>query len=243
MQGSPVSIRSRSRVLLFLCTFLAPGRLSPEGLRSTGEPFALHRTLATAEAACRLPGHRGRVLVLDAARMALATADPPSAHVLPREAIVNLDADGRYRPPVPVPAAGGYVVRKTKKRLDLLLIFRRGAWDLPKGKLDAGEAPAAGARREVSEEVGIPEGQLQLLGPLGTTVHGYPLPKRDRYAVKTTHWFAFTTDADGFTPQAEEGIEAVAWVPWSEAGARLGYESLRAHHAGLDPAELEERLG
>ena len=56
--------------------------------------------------------------------------------------------------------------------------------------------------------------------------------------MKTTDWFAFTVDAAEFAPQAEEDIEVVEWVPWDEAGRRLGFESLRAHHASLDPEAL-----
>src|SRR5687767_12904031 len=43
-----------------------------------------------------------------------------------------------------IPAAGGLVYNQDK---ELLLIFRRGKWDLPKGKLDAGETLEACALR------------------------------------------------------------------------------------------------
>ncbi len=223
-------------MLLFLCTF-SERPLPAEGLQSAGEPFRLHRRLADARAACSGPdGTEGRVLVLDAPSVRLATADPPTAHHVPAAAVLNLE--GGYRPPKPVAAAGGYVVRRGAAGVEVLLIFRRGAWDLPKGKLDKGERPEDGALREVSEEVGVPLDGLRLVGSLGSTLHGYPHPKRDSYAVKTTYWYAMTTTAEGFTPQAEEGIEAVAWVPWTEAGERLGFESLRRHHAGLEPGSL-----
>jgi len=219
-------------VLLFLCTYL--DALPPGGLVATGEPYRLHRALADAQAACDGPdGRRGRVLVLGADRLDLVVQDPPAAHVVPAAAVLNVDG-GAYRAPRPVAAAGGYVVRRAAGGVELLLIFRRGAWDLPKGKLDRGETSEDGAVREVAEEVGVGKKTLRLLCPLGATLHGYPHPKRDAYAVKTTHWYAMETTADAFTPQAEESIEAVAWVPWAEAGARLDFESLRRHHAGLD---------
>lgn len=228
-------------MLLFACTFLE--EIRPEGLTSEGEPFRLHPTLDAARVACAAPdGQTGRMLVLDPDRLALATTDPPTTHQIPREAALNLDADGGWRAPEVVAAAGGAVVRRRGGGVEVLLIFRRGAWDLPKGKLDRGETPEAGALREVSEEVGVPEAGLRLLKPLGATVHGYPLPDKagrpPRYAVKTTHWFALTTDAERFRPQADEGIEAAAWVPLPEAGARLDYESLRTFVAALDPDGL-----
>ena len=48
-----------------------------------------------------------------------------------------------------VQAAGGLVHTEDDQ---LLLIFRRGKWDLPKGKLDEGEKMDACAIREVAEE-------------------------------------------------------------------------------------------
>jgi 8-oxo-dGTP pyrophosphatase MutT (NUDIX family) len=225
-------------MLLFLCTFADDlGRIAREGLVSEGEPFVLHQTLEAAQAVCRAPdGRRGHVLVLDAHRIAYARHHPPTAHVLAPHAILNLRP---YRPPVAIEAAGGYVVRRTKKgNVKVLAIFRRGVWDLPKGKLDPGEGPEAGALREVSEEVGIPRDKLTLLKPLGVTLHGYVLPRKRQYAVKTTHWYAMTTPLKDFKPQKAESIEAVAWMRWEKAEERLGYESLRRHLAALDPELL-----
>lgn len=43
----------------------------------------------------------------------------------------------------------------------------RGAWQIPKGMIDAGEAPEAAARRELAEEIGLAfEGPLQPLGEI-----------------------------------------------------------------------------
>ena len=54
--------------------------------------------------------------------------------------------------PVKIIAAGGLV---TNENNELLMIFRRGKWDLPKGKLDKGETIEECAIREVEEETGI----------------------------------------------------------------------------------------
>ena len=225
-------------MLLFYCTFAdSLDAIAREGLVSEGEPFVLHRTLEAALAACRAPdGRKGHILVLDALRIAFARVQPPTAHAIAPQAILNAKP---FRPPLALEAAGGYVVRRTKKgNLKVLTIFRRGVWDLPKGKLDPAESPEDGALREVSEEVGIPKTSLTLLKPLGITLHGYLLPRKRRFAVKTTHWYAMTTDVREFKPQKAEGIEAVTWMKWKEAKAQLGYESLRRHMAALDPEAL-----
>ncbi|MEP0547410.1 MAG: NUDIX hydrolase [Rhodothermales bacterium] len=178
-------------------------KISPQ---DTG--FHLHATLADAEKACA----DGECVLVVEGDGTIPNRDP-------------------YLPPAPVTAAGGYVVRRDGDATLLLLIYRRGAWDLPKGKLDPGETVKECAVREVREEVGIDD--LRIVAPAGTTVHGYP--EGGRYLVKTTHWYFMETPERDFTPEEREGIEQVEWVPWAEAEQRLGYESLRRHMASLDP--------
>lgn len=108
----------------------------------------------------------------------------------------------------PIIAAGGIVVNPNN---EILWIFRRGFWDLPKGKLDPNETIEACAIREVMEETGIDHlvlGELIL-----TTKHQYHDKYLDTQVEKTTYWYAMTTDLnqDGI-PQTEEDIEAIAWV-------------------------------
>ncbi len=192
---------------------------------------------ATLEAA--LQSGAEAVLVVDAGRL---PAPPVAAGEgrwcapgVPPGALANADP---YIPPVPVTAAGGYVIRPGAREPEVLLIFRRGVWDLPKGKCDPGETVPDCAVREVCEEVGAKA--VRLVAPVGTTLHGYP--RRGRYEVKTTHWYLMTTDSTHFTPQAEEDIEAVAWVPWSEARLRVGYATLRRHMDTVAP-HLENVFG
>ena len=228
-------------MLLFLPTFdRSHDPVPARGLRSDGEPYRLYRDLAAAQAAARAPGGRtGRVLVLDPARLGRgARAAVPAVAEVPRAAGLNVDPDGDYWRPAPVAAGGGYVVRRRGGAVEVLLIFRRGAWDLPKGKLDDGESVREAAHREVSEEVGIKPKKLTVTADLGETVHGYVWPKREVYAVKTTHWFAMTTTAETFEPEAREGIEAVAWVPWAESTTRVGFATLRELLDRLDPEAL-----
>ncbi|MEM6783636.1 MAG: NUDIX hydrolase [Bacteroidota bacterium] len=201
-----------------------------DAIRSVGLPIgtALYATRAGANEACNVRhGDAKRLVVVDTAHLvlndagALAVAAPP-------DRLLNLDP---YLAPREVAAAGGLVVRDHDGTPEVLLIHRRGVWDLPKGKQDDGETVTETALREVREEVGI--GTLRMLGEADTTMHGYA--EKGRYRVKTTYWYWMATPQTAFVPEEREGIEQVAYVPWDEARVRLGYETLRDLLHGLDP--------
>lgn len=103
-------------------------------------------------------------------------------------------------------AAGGIVQNPDK---DMLFIFRRGKWDLPKGKMEKKEKPEICAQREVEEETGV--ANLTLKKKVGETWHVYE--DFGKKILKTTHWFYFTTKTNGkLTPQKEEDITEVKWI-------------------------------
>lgn len=105
-----------------------------------------------------------------------------------------------------VPAAGG-VVRNNEQQI--LLIFRNGKWDLPKGKVEKHEAIDDAAIREVEEECGI--SNIQLGSQLKTTYHIYPL-KSGTLVLKPTYWYNMKhSGSESFSPQLEEGITAVEY--------------------------------
>lgn len=103
-----------------------------------------------------------------------------------------------------VTAAGGLVLDKNN---DLLWIFRRGKWDLPKGKADDGETPEQTALREVQEECGIKD--LQIDRFLGKAFHIYPISCGKKAVFKTTHWYLMRTRDEEFSPQIEEEITEI----------------------------------
>ncbi|MBK7408864.1 MAG: NUDIX hydrolase [Saprospirales bacterium] len=102
-------------------------------------------------------------------------------------------------------AAGGLVFNREGKAL---FIFRRGKWDLPKGKLDRGEMPPQAAIREVQEETGLHE--VSILHDLCATFHTYR--EKGKRILKKTHWYAMQTPEQQLVPQAEEDIEKAVWV-------------------------------
>jgi 8-oxo-dGTP pyrophosphatase MutT (NUDIX family) len=105
--------------------------------------------------------------------------------------------------------AGGGVVVNEKNQV--LFIYRRKKWDLPKGKLDPGEDIKACAIREVMEETGIRN--LTIGNLIIVTTHSYE--ENGMKMQKETHWFemkASTVDNSTLTPQLEEDIEKIEWV-------------------------------
>lgn len=129
----------------------------------------------------------------------------------------------------PITAAGGVVFKKDdcRQHLSVLLIFRRGVWDLPKGKLEKGESIKECAVREVVEEVGISV-MPQIIFELPDTYHEYE--QSGIHYGKTTHWFGMQLPAGievDFKPQEEEGIEKVSWFSLSEAQKLVGYDNLK----------------
>jgi 8-oxo-dGTP pyrophosphatase MutT (NUDIX family) len=103
--------------------------------------------------------------------------------------------------------AGGGIVQN--EQAELLFIFRRGKWDLPKGKLEKGETIEICAQREVEEETGVTN--LLLEKKVGETYHIYQ--ENNEYILKTSHWFHFrSTSVQRMKPQIEEDIAEVKWV-------------------------------
>ncbi|MBS1627284.1 MAG: NUDIX domain-containing protein [Bacteroidetes bacterium] len=105
-------------------------------------------------------------------------------------------------------AAGGLVYNE---RNELLMIYRRGKWDLPKGKLDADETIEMCAVREVKEETGLL--QIELLKFIGKTYHSYYDIWLNEDVQKESWWYEMKVNSnEKIIPQKEEGIETVEWV-------------------------------
>lgn len=124
-------------------------------------------------------------------------------------------------------AAGGVVVRENT----MLFIFRNEKWDLPKGKIDAGESPEMAAIREVEEECGITGHKI--VKQLPSTFHIYQSPYKNsmgKWILKETFWFEMAySGAENGTPQTGENISEVCWFEKKELGEVLAntYENLK----------------
>jgi 8-oxo-dGTP diphosphatase len=128
--------------------------------------------------------------------------------------VPELDAQGR------VMAAGGVVVDGSDPpRVCVIHRPRYEDWSLPKGKLDAGEAHEAAARREVWEETGLHARCEDELEP-----HEY-VDRKGR--PKLVRWWRMSVEEVAPFVLNDE-VDERRWVTAAEAEQLLDYEHDRA---------------
>jgi 8-oxo-dGTP pyrophosphatase MutT (NUDIX family) len=123
-----------------------------------------------------------------------------------------------------IEAAGGLVVREDGK---MLLIRRRGKWDLPKGKAEDGETSEETAVREVTEECGL-AALPQITEKLTDTYHMYR--QNGKLILKHTAWYVMTYNGrESLQPQLDEDITEAVWYSENELAPVLRdtYGSIR----------------
>ena len=105
-------------------------------------------------------------------------------------------------------------------------MYRKGSWDLPKGKIDPGETPEIAALREVEEETGLIN--VQRHEPLHTSYHIYK-DRRDTKCLKPTYWYRMTTENTDLKLQYEEDIETAEWLKAGEfmESGRVTYGAIK----------------
>ncbi len=130
-------------------------------------------------------------------------------------------------------AAGGYVLNSEGR---LLVFYRRGSWDMPKGKIDPGETPEEAAVREVREETGLVN---ITLGPfLMHTYHTFE--QKGQRILKKTWWYHMQTSNMALVPQTEEDIEEIRWVEpasWLHSEINVYGNIREVIEAGIAPGE------
>ncbi len=103
-------------------------------------------------------------------------------------------------------AAGGLIKNEKDQ---FLFIFRRGFWDLPKGKVEKNETKREAAVREVIEETGISD--VLIKNKIIVTNHAFKNKKEERI-IKVSHWYMMDAPHQELIPQVEEDIEKAEWV-------------------------------
>jgi len=95
-------------------------------------------------------------------------------------------------------------------------MFKRGRWDMPKGRIEENQTTQECALREVHEETGLDINKLTIEGKLVSTWH--TTRHQNVRFLKKTHWYLMKYDGedDDTNPQVEEGIIECRWVHISD---------------------------
>ncbi len=125
-----------------------------------------------------------------------------------------------------IEAAGGIILNE---KGELLMMFRRGKWDLPKGKIDPGETPPLAAIREVKEETGL--SAVELIRHVGNTFHAYQDSFTQLPTEKKTFWYLMAASSQqALVPQTSEDITSINWTNPKELPALLenSFDTIRS---------------
>jgi 8-oxo-dGTP pyrophosphatase MutT (NUDIX family) len=123
-------------------------------------------------------------------------------------------------------SAGGVAFRRSGAGVEVVLIMPRGTqrWQLPKGLVDAGEAPDTTARREVREEAGV---DAELVSPIKTIEYWYVGTDRDGTRVrfhKSVHFFLLEY-CGGDVRDHDHEVADAGWVAIDEAIEQLSFKN------------------
>jgi len=142
-------------------------------------------------------------------------------------------------------SAGAVIIRNKAGIWEVLLIRdMKGTLTFPKGFIEDGENIKETAVREAQEETGI--SGLRYLADLPDVSYFYT---RDGQSIrKQVHYQLFVSEKDvALTPQTEEGITEILWMPMEQAIACIGYEKsnqpiLLAAHAYILQHKKEQHI-
>ena len=118
-------------------------------------------------------------------------------------------------------SAGGVIVEGDRVLLVHTKTLRgKPVWTFPKGLIEAGEQSVQAALREVQEETGY---QCQIVQELPASTYWFQ--RGEQRVRKTVRWFLMQPVQK--VGEHDTEIDAVAWVPFTEAERRLSYSSDR----------------
>lgn len=133
-----------------------------------------------------------------------------------------------------VQAAGGLVVRRHERVLEIVVVHRplHRDWSFPKGKLEVGETSELAALREVREETGMTCRLVRFIG------HTEYVDRKGR--PKAVAYWVMAAEGGFFTPNEE--VDELRWLSLDNASRLLSYPRDRELVAVLQAADQVEPL-
>lgn len=130
-------------------------------------------------------------------------------------------------------SAGGLVYRLINQQIEICMIKDSyGRWTFPKGHLEPDETSEAAAKREISEETGLPLADLILKDFLGEIDYyfnstfesdGASVDEPKKIHKYVSYYLFEVPAAARLTAQPGE-VEDIAWVPLAQMDERNEYE-------------------
>ncbi len=121
-------------------------------------------------------------------------------------------------------SAGILVFRDESSRKYLLLHYPAGHWDFPKGHIEEGETELETALRELEEETGIRESELELKEDFREEIE-YFYKKRSELAHKKVIFLLGETKKEEIEISFEH--QGFSWLPFEEAIEKVTFRNAR----------------
>jgi 8-oxo-dGTP pyrophosphatase MutT (NUDIX family) len=122
------------------------------------------------------------------------------------------------------PTAGGVVWRRNKDGdVEILLIQdAKDRWTIPKGHIEEGETAQQTAKREIGEEAGLTNTEVQ--GWLGKIHFRYR--RVDKLVLMTTQIYLVKALGDTAAIKKEDWMNGIKWFKFSDALDAIEYEDI-----------------
>jgi len=121
-------------------------------------------------------------------------------------------------------SAGVLVYREEEQIKYLLLHYPAGHWDFPKGHVEEDESMEETALRELKEETGINEGEVELKDGFRETID-YLYKKRGELSHKKVIFFLGKTEKEEVEISKEH--QGFIWLPYQKAKQKVTFRNAR----------------